>query len=149
MKIYLAGDLMVDSSRIYLEKTCDKLEQAGFEVFLPHRDAGLVREEDCQNINSRRELFRPIFDLEINKLKDSDCAVFLLDGQCFGTTFEMGYIYALKNELGLNTTIIGLYTDIRGLTSLDFIRISCCDFLITSHEKLLDLIRDFSKKRNA
>jgi hypothetical protein len=146
MKIYLAGNLMVDSSRIFLEKICSNIEEHGFKVFLPHRDAGLLREEDIQDITSRRELFKPIFDLELAELKSSDYAVFVLDGQCFGTTFEMGCAYTLKQELGLDIVIIGLYTDIRGVTSLDFIRICCCDFLVTSEKELLGLIQNINNK---
>ena len=144
MNVYLAGDLMVDSSRIFLEKICKTLEEQGFKVFLPHRDAGLLREKDIQNIESRKEAFEPVFDLEITKLKGCDYAVFLLDGQCFGTTFEMGCAYTLKRECGLPLVIIGLYTDIRGATSLDFIRTCGCDFLVTSSEDLLGLIQNIS-----
>ena len=135
---------MVDSSRIFLETICSNFEEQGFEVFLPHRDAGLLKEKDIQDVNSRRETFKPIFDLEIAELKSSDYAVFLLDGQCFGTTFEMGCAYTLKQALGLHILIIGLYTDIRGVTSLDFMRICGCDFLVTSGEDLLGLIQSIS-----
>lgn len=145
MKVYLAGDLMIDSSRCFLEKICSNLEEQGFEVFLPHRDAGLLREEDFQDVSSRRETFKPIFDREIAELKSCDYAVFLLDGLCFGTTFEMGCVYTLKEELGLHIVIIGLYTDIRGVTSLDFIRTCSCDFLVASIEDLLGLFQSISQ----
>lgn len=138
---------MVDSSRIFLEKICSNFEKQGFKVFLPHRDAGLLREEDFTDVSSRREKFKPIFDLEIAELKSCDYAVFVLDGQCFGTTFEMGCAYALKQELGLDIVIIGLYTDIRGITSLDFIRICACDFLLTSEDELQGLIQNISSAR--
>lgn len=146
MKVYLAGDLMIESSRHLLEEICSELEKRGFKVFLPHRDAGLMREQDVQDVGSRKKAFEPIFTRDIDEIKQCEYAIFLLDGLCFGTTLELGWTYTLKRELNFKIVIIGLYTDIRGLVSLDFMRTCSCDFIVTSVKELLELITNLSKR---
>lgn len=41
-RVYVAGPLFNTHERWYLERIAEALESAGYETFLPHRDAGLI-----------------------------------------------------------------------------------------------------------
>ena len=88
--IYIAGPLFNTHERWYLERIAEALEAAGYRIFLPHRDAGLVQ------LRSTEERTR-IFDADIEALKGCDLCVALLTGADHdsGTSAELGYLYAL------------------------------------------------------
>lgn len=89
MKIYIAGPLFNTHERWYLEQIAHTLELAGYETFLPHRDAGLI---DGFGLEERQRLFRG----DVAGLEQCDCVVALLTGPDHdsGTSAELGYAYA-------------------------------------------------------
>jgi nucleoside 2-deoxyribosyltransferase len=88
-KVYIAGPLFNTHERWYLERIAEALESAGYETFLPHRDAGLI---DLQSPASQAKVFRD----DIAALDDCDLCVALLTGpdQDSGTSAELGYMFA-------------------------------------------------------
>lgn len=89
-KVYVAGPLFNTHERAYLEQIAGALESAGYETFLPHRDAGLVG--DLSDRQERQRLFRS----DMQALETCDLVVALLTGADHdsGTCGELGYAYA-------------------------------------------------------
>jgi Nucleoside 2-deoxyribosyltransferase len=88
-RVYVAGPLFNTHERWYLERIAEALESAGYETFLPHRDAGLI---DLQSPESQSKVFRD----DIAALDSCDLCVALLTGpdQDSGTSAELGYMFA-------------------------------------------------------
>ncbi len=88
-RIYIAGPLFNTHERWYLEQIAAALEGAGYDTFLPHRDAGLV---DLRDPASQSKVFRD----DIAALDACQICVALLTGadQDSGTSSELGYMYA-------------------------------------------------------
>lgn len=128
-KVYVAGPLFNTHERAYLEQIAGALESAGYETFLPHRDAGLVG--DLSDIQERQRLFRS----DMQALETCDLVVALLTGADHdsGTCGELGYAYArgmpcyglTDDRRSMNNLIWGLCAegktivrDIEGLMAL-------------------------------
>ena len=102
-KVYIAGPLFDDHERDYLEKIATSLEAIGYQTFLPHRDAGLVKGEFTEIKKSE------IFDIDMNALNDADIVVALLTGRDVdsGTAAEVGIAYTQgKRLIGINANNI-------------------------------------------
>jgi len=140
-RVYVAGDLITEAVRQQMQEITAELERQGFEVFLPGRDAGLLREENLHGVETRKELFKPIFERDIVEIEKADYYICILDGLCFGTSLELGYAYAVKKLLKPSLKIVGIYTDLRGTDSLDLMRTYACDMIYTSMRDLPRLIQ--------
>ncbi|MEK9162564.1 MAG: nucleoside 2-deoxyribosyltransferase [Chloroflexota bacterium] len=101
MKIYIAGPLFNAGERWYLENIDRVCHEAGFETYLPHRDAGLVPPSGDGN-----EFF---FNEDRKQLNECDVVVAVLNGVTTdpGTAWEIGYAHAIK------CPIIAIYDDKR------------------------------------
>jgi nucleoside 2-deoxyribosyltransferase len=100
-KVYIAGPLFTSGERWYLEYIDQICRQAGFETYLPHRDAGL-----CPPSGEGGKFF---FNEDLKKLDEVDLLVAVLNG-CevdSGTAWEVGYAYARGRP------ILGIYDDKR------------------------------------
>lgn len=106
-RIYIAGPLFNTHERWYLERIAEAVEEAGFETFLPHRDAGLVDFTD-PGIQAR------IFDDDITALNACDLCIALLtvSDQDSGTSAELGYMFAQGK------TCFGITDDFRFLNNM-------------------------------
>jgi nucleoside 2-deoxyribosyltransferase len=89
-RVYIAGPLFNTHERAYLEQIAGALEMAGYDTFLPHRDAGLVG--DLSDHQERKRLF----ESDMQALEACDVIVALLTGADHdsGTCGELGYAYA-------------------------------------------------------
>jgi nucleoside 2-deoxyribosyltransferase len=87
--IYIAGPLFNTHERWYLENIAAVLEKAGYQTFLPHRDAGLLGQITLERRNK-------VFDADLEALDRCDICVALLTGpdQDSGTSAEIGYSFA-------------------------------------------------------
>ncbi len=96
--VYIAGPLFDDHERSYLESISTILEEKGYETFLPHRDAGVVKGEYTKDIKDQ------IFITDIEALNKANIVVALLTGRDVdsGTAAEIGYAFAKEK------TIIGI-----------------------------------------
>jgi nucleoside 2-deoxyribosyltransferase len=106
-KVYVAGPLFNTHERWYLERISEALEQAGFQTYLPHRDAGILKElSDGER--------RRIFHADLNALNECDFCVALLTGvdHDSGTSLELGYLYSR------NKTCFGITDDKRWMNNM-------------------------------
>lgn len=99
MKIYWAGPLFSQAELEFNEKAVKKLEDEGFEVYLPQRDTP-------QELPSYY-----VFKYDKEGVDWADIVVGVCDGADMdsGTAWEIGYAY------GTGKPIIALRTDFRGL----------------------------------
>lgn len=84
-KAYIAGPLFNVHERWYLEGIASVVERAGFDTFLPHRDAKFPDESDVLGI----------FGADVEGLTGCQLVIALLDGQDIdsGTCVELGIAY--------------------------------------------------------
>ncbi|MGE8319246.1 MAG: nucleoside 2-deoxyribosyltransferase [Pseudomonadales bacterium] len=107
MKIYLAGPLFTPIEREFIERIADELATA-CTVYVPHRD-GLLVEELLAKGCSRSEVYRAVYQRDIDEIHKCDVLLAILDGRApdEGVCVEIGYAKALGKR------IVGLKTDIR------------------------------------
>jgi len=88
-RIYVAGPLFNAHERWYLEQIAAALESAGYQTFLPHRDAGDLGEPTL-------EARTRVFAADLAALEDCDACAALLTGADHdsGTCVELGYMFA-------------------------------------------------------
>jgi nucleoside 2-deoxyribosyltransferase len=100
-KVYIAGPLFTSGECWYLEYINKMCREAGFETYLPHRDAGL-----CPPSGEGGEFF---FNEDLKNLDEVDLVVAVLNGREVdsGTAWEVGYAYARGYP------ILGIYDDKR------------------------------------
>lgn len=91
-KIYFAAPLFDDMELERNLKECAKLEAAGFEVYLPQRDAGEAAEGASRVM---------LFQVDTKAVTECDAVIAYIDGRVpdEGTVFEMGMAYALDKTL--------------------------------------------------
>lgn len=111
-KVYFAGPLFSDAEKEFNLKICGLIEEKGFEVFLPQRD-GIELSKSSNNM-SKDEKRIAIFNLDRNKVIESDVFLFVLDGRApdEGACVELGIAYSCK-YFGKEKILIGLHTDSR------------------------------------
>lgn len=100
LKIYFAAPLFCDMELKRNEEECAKLEEAGYDVYLPQRDAG-----EAAAGAPRKQLFNN----DVTAVSTSDIVIAYLDGRVpdEGTAFEMGLAFAYRK------TLIAVITDRR------------------------------------
>ena len=79
-KVYLAGPLFNQHEGDYWELTAHRLEQEGFDCFLPHRDLTGVDEPELKTTYMSQTTKNKIFAADLNGLKESDLTVALITG---------------------------------------------------------------------
>jgi nucleoside 2-deoxyribosyltransferase len=120
---------------MYLEQIAAALEQAGYETFLPHRDAGILG--DLSDIRERQRLFRS----DMQALDSCQIVVALLTGadQDSGTCGELGYAYARGKAC------IGISDDVRRMNNLIW---GLCDegkAIAQNIDALITLVRQYDR----
>lgn len=99
-RIYLAGPLFTASEQRWNEAVCSGLEDLGFEVFLPQRDAARLLAENGEEFNAAN-----LFDADVYGLYWADIIVCNYDGADpdSGTSWEAGKVYGIKPLLWYRT----------------------------------------------
>lgn len=115
MEIYFAAPLFCEAERAFNVQLTEKLERAGFSVFLPQRD-GVEIGASPYNDMSNEELLPLIFNTDRDRILKADILLFVLDGRIpdEGACFELGLAYGQKYLLERNKVLIGYQTDVRG-----------------------------------
>jgi nucleoside 2-deoxyribosyltransferase len=92
--VYVAGPLFNTHERWYLEQIAAVLEGAGYQTYLPHRDAGVLDE-------SKPDERERVFHADLDALNACDFCVALLTGADHdsGTSLELGYLFAKGKPL--------------------------------------------------
>ena len=114
MLIYLAGPLFSDAETTFNERLTERLENAGFRVFLPQRD-GVEKNKPPYDGMSPNERRRAMFDLDEARIRESDVFLFVLDGRVpdEGACVELGIAHAHRSLTGVERLLVGLHTDTR------------------------------------
>ena len=108
MLVYLAGPLFCQAERAFNLQLTEKLEERGFEVFLPQRDGF----ESCEPPDSETtvdEWQRGIFELDRGKVLEADALLLVLDGRVpdEGACVELGIAYGQKHLMRRDKLLIG------------------------------------------
>lgn len=112
--IYFAGPLFSEAERRFNLELSERLEDLGFDVFLPQRD-GVEREKPHYDAMTPEERRRAMFDLDKSRILASDIFLFVLDGRVpdEGACVELGIAYCQKELRASDKLLIGLHTDPR------------------------------------
>lgn len=110
-KIYFAAPLFNEMELKRNEEYTEILENWGYEVYLPQREAGLSAQILKDENNNKLEVNKRIFNTDLEGIKNSDILIFFLDGRVpdEGACVELGIAYALGKKC------IGYKTDDRNL----------------------------------
>lgn len=99
-RIYLAGPLFTAAEFQWNRELAEELEEMGFEVFLPQRDAERLLQERGEEVTARN-----LFDADVYGLYWADILVANLDGADpdSGTSWEAGKVHGFKLVLWYRT----------------------------------------------
>ena len=108
--VYIAGPLFSESELEFNRRLNMFLKNLGFNTFLPQEDGHLLSELMEQGFEKDNAI-KMIFQMDAEKIKDSDIIVFVMDGRVpdEGACVEIGLAYAYNKEC------FGLKTDSRSL----------------------------------
>jgi nucleoside 2-deoxyribosyltransferase len=131
--VYVAGPLFNSHERAYLEQIAAVLESAGYQTYLPHRDAGVL---DKSKPDERQR----VFQADVDALNACAFCVALLTGADHdsGTSLELGYLFAQGKPC------FGITDDMRTSSLNNMIWGVCAGGknVAASVEELLPLIQD-------
>ena len=110
-KVYFAAPLFNEMELRRNEEYTKLLEEWGYEVYLPQREAGLSAKILQDANKDKLEINKRIFNTDLNGIKNCDILIFFLDGRVpdEGACVELGIAYALGKKC------IGYKTDDRNL----------------------------------
>lgn len=128
--ISIAGPLFNTHERWYLEQIAAAREHVGYPTFLPHRDAGLLREHDRA---TRQRIFRD----DLHAVAASRACVALLTGADHdsGTSAELGDAYARA------IPCFGISDDPRWVNTMIWGICGAGEWLVTSIPALIALLQ--------
>jgi nucleoside 2-deoxyribosyltransferase len=108
--IYIAGPLFSESELEFNRRMNEFLKNLGFNTFLPQEDGHLLSELIEKGFE-KDDAIQMIFHKDVEKIKDCDIIVFIMDGRVpdEGACVEIGLAYAYEKEC------FGLKTDSRSL----------------------------------
>lgn len=114
MLIYFAAPLFCEAEKAFNSQLTEKLEEKGFDVFLPQRD-GVESSQPPYNEMPTDETRQLIFKLDRDKILAADIFLFILDGRVpdEGACVELGIAYGQKYLLNKDKLIVGIQTDMR------------------------------------
>jgi len=114
MLIYFAGPLFSQAERHFNQQLTQKLEQAGFQVFLPQRD-GPEMDKPPYNSMPREQWREAVFQIDKTQVLAADIFLFILDGRIpdEGACVELGIAYCQKDLQQSRKLLVGLQTDMR------------------------------------
>jgi nucleoside 2-deoxyribosyltransferase len=147
MNVYFAGPLFSKAEKQFNQELTDKLETAGFEVFLPQRD-GVTSNKPPHDKMSREERRQTMFNLDKEKIFKSDIFLFILDGRVpdEGACVELGIAYCQKELQGRKKLLVGLKTDSRAvqiMTELNPMLKVPLDYIAKTEEELIEFLKKY------
>ncbi|MDW7728117.1 MAG: nucleoside 2-deoxyribosyltransferase [Candidatus Methanoperedens sp.] len=110
--VYIAGPLFSESELEFNRRMNEFLKNLGFDTFLPQENGHLLSELIEKGLE-KDDAIQMIFQKDVEKIKDCDFIVFVMDGRVpdEGACVEIGLAYAYDKEC------FGLKTDSRSLMS--------------------------------
>lgn len=146
MPIYFSAPLFNHAEISYNLKLTEKLEKAGFVVFLPQRDG--IETQELFKEKTRNEVQNEIFKFDSGKVLEADIFLIVLDGRVpdEGACVELGIAYAQKLLTKSSKLLIGIKTDSRAtfiedsLNAMIFGSLNC---LVSNEEDLISALEDY------
>lgn len=107
MRVYLAAPLFTPTEREFIDQLASSIHRVG-DIYVPHRDGHLVEEDIARGLE-RAEVYRAVYQRDIDEIRRCDVLIAVLDGRSpdEGVCIEIGFAKALGKH------IIGLKTDVR------------------------------------
>jgi len=144
MKLYFAAPLFSESEKRFNINLTQKIERAGYEVFLPQRD-GIIKDSPSYRSLTADEINREIFIMDRDEILQTDIFLFVMDGRVpdEGASVALGIAYTQKLLEKKNTILIGLHTDLRASfqeSKLNPMLRSPLDQLMSTEEELLSFL---------
>jgi nucleoside 2-deoxyribosyltransferase len=152
MLIYFAGPLCSKAEKNFNQILTEKLKSLGFQVFLPQRD-GVTKDKQPYDSMSKEERRIALFNLDKNKIFESDIFLFVLDGRVpdEGACVELGIAYCQRDLQRQNKLLVGLQTDSRaaflGSKLNPMVRVPL-DYIAESEEDLIAFLEQYRKKKS-
>jgi len=145
--IYFAGPLFNDAEKQFNEQLTTKLESLGFDVFLPQRDGFELNDPNARFDPDERA--KAIFELDRDKVFESDILLFVLDGRVpdEGAAFELGLAYAQKQLQHKKYSLIGYMTDRRVAfrdRPINAMLAGALEHIFTLEDDLLAFLKEYS-----
>ena len=114
MLIYFAAPLFSVAEKRFNLALTERLESAGFDVFLPQRD-GAESHKSPYDTMSKEERRQALFELDKSKVFACDIFLFVLDGRIpdEGACVELGLAHAQRELQQPQKFLLGLQTDVR------------------------------------
>jgi nucleoside 2-deoxyribosyltransferase len=152
MFVYFAGPLFSKAEKEFNLQLTRRLESLGFTVFLPQRD-GVDSTKPPYDKMPREERRKAIFNLDKEKIYESDVFLIILDGRVpdEGACVELGIAYCHKELQGATRLIVGLKTDSRSIqisTDLNPIIRIPLDYIATTEEDLADFLTKYKTDKS-
>lgn len=143
-KVYFAGPLFSQAERNYNQRLCSRIEELGYDVFLPQRD-GAEMDSPAYADMTPSERAQVIFDIDMEQIRDCEIFLFVLDGRVpdEGACFELGVAYQQSIQGQPHKRILGLHTDMRASfigSKLNAMVAEAFDRIVTSEKELITLL---------
>ena len=153
MLIYFAAPLFCQAEKAFNLQLTSKLEERGFEVFLPQRDGVETRKPPYNEMTSD-ELCQVIFAVDRDRILEADIFLFVLDGRVpdEGACVELGIAYGQKHLLQRSKLLIGLQTDVRAAfaflgAKLNPMVYGALDTIADNENDLIAALEDYRRAR--
>jgi nucleoside 2-deoxyribosyltransferase len=150
MLIYFAGPLFCQAELAFNQHLTDRLEAAGFRVFLPQRD-GVEADISGSATLTKEERGRAVFQIDTANILACDIFLFILDGRVpdEGACVELGIAYGHREFTQATRLLIGFQTDRRagdhGSLLNPMIRVPL-DCLTSDEETLLATLKCYKEQ---
>ncbi|OGF28049.1 hypothetical protein A2331_03000 [Candidatus Falkowbacteria bacterium RIFOXYB2_FULL_34_18] len=147
MLLYFAGPLFNNTEKEFNKLLAKKIEALGVDVFLPQRD-GVEKNKSPYNKMVREERRHKMFELDRDKIIESNIFLFVLDGRVpdEGACVELGIAYADKKLNNKNRLLVGLQTDIRAAfldSKLNPMISVPLDYIAPNEKCLIESLKEF------
>lgn len=139
--MYFAGPLFNEAERAFNLELARRIEQLGFEVFLPQRD-GVEGDRAPYDRMAPEQRRAAMFALDRDQVLGCDVFLFVTDGRVpdEGAAVELGIASTHRLLTGTDRLIVGLRTDVRttfATTGLNPMISQALDVLCASTDELL------------
>jgi nucleoside 2-deoxyribosyltransferase len=153
MHIYFAAPLFCQAEKAFNMQLTGKLEERGFNVFLPQRD-GVDSSTPPYNEMTDDEVRQAIFAVDREKGLEADVFLIVLDGRVpdEGACVALGIAYGQKHFLQREKLLIGLQTDRRAAfpgAKLNPMIHAALDSIAGSESDLISALEEYRQGREA
>lgn len=146
MVLHFAAPLFNDAERAFNRDLASRIEQLGYQVFLPQRD-GAEADRPPYDVMTREQRRTAMFQLDRDQILACDALLFITDGQVpdEGGAVELGMAYTHRHLTSRPRLLVGLRTDVRTSfthAALNPMISQALDVVCASTSELLDVLAE-------